>query len=146
ELLAGLGFRQPHAAFELLERLVAPETRLGKVLAAAFPVMAPALALAANPDAALIRLERVAAAAENHADLVDRLASDPLLAQQLAHVVASSSFATDHLVADPGLVLGLSGEVTPHRAATASLIGVIGHYAAREIGPRKVGEALGSIA
>ena len=62
ELLAGLGFAQPSRAFESLQRLVAPSTRIGKVLAHVFPVMAPALALAAEPDAALVRLERIAEA------------------------------------------------------------------------------------
>src|SRR5205823_1445166 len=78
-------------------------------------------------------------------DLVERMA-DPQLAEQLAHLVAASSFATDQLVADPGLVFGLSGSVTSERAATAALIGVMGHYAARDIGPEKVGDALARIA
>jgi glutamate-ammonia-ligase adenylyltransferase len=60
ELLAGLGFRHPPAAYEVLQRIVDPADRTGKVLGNVFPVMAPALALAANPDAALMRLERVA--------------------------------------------------------------------------------------
>ena len=45
ELLAGLGFESPSQSFEVLRRLVDPATRMGKVLAHVFPVMAPALAL-----------------------------------------------------------------------------------------------------
>ena len=62
ELLGALGFDAPGVAYEVLARLVEPSTHLGKVLAHVFPVMVPALALASDPDAALIRLERVVAA------------------------------------------------------------------------------------
>ena len=102
ELLAGLGFEAPSQSFEVLRRLVDPATRLGKVLAHVFPVMAPALALASNPDQALVRLERVAEAVGDRHGPADTLAADPSAAQRLAHVVAASSFATDLLVADPG--------------------------------------------
>src|SRR5205807_121104 len=44
ELLAGLGFRQPTVAYEVLQRIVDPSTRLGKAIAHVFPVIAPALA------------------------------------------------------------------------------------------------------
>ncbi|HYH28243.1 MAG TPA: putative nucleotidyltransferase substrate binding domain-containing protein, partial [Actinomycetota bacterium] len=60
ELLAGLGFADPEAAYERLTRIVDPARRVGVVLGAAFPVVAPVLALAPEPDAALVRLERVA--------------------------------------------------------------------------------------
>ena len=62
ELLGALGFDEPSAAYEVLARLVEPSTHLGKVLGHVFPVMVPALALASEPDAALVRLERVVAA------------------------------------------------------------------------------------
>ena len=62
ELLGGLGFAQPSRAFEAFQRLVSRPTRFGKVLAHVFPVMASPLALAADPDAALVRLERIAEA------------------------------------------------------------------------------------
>ena len=50
--------------------------RVGKVLAHLFPVMAPALALAPAPDAALVRLERVADAVGDERAIADALASD----------------------------------------------------------------------
>src|SRR5205814_10712693 len=62
ELLQSLGFSDASAAYEVLERLVDPSQRLGRVMANAFPVVAPTLALASEPDAALIRLERATAA------------------------------------------------------------------------------------
>jgi len=145
ELLAGLGFRQPAVAYELLERLVDPSTRLGKVLAHVFPVMAPALALAANPDAALVRLERVVRAVGDVREIADALTSDPGLARRLGHTVSASSFATDLLAANPARVLALDRE--PGRTdAVASLLSVVGRWAARELDPRNTGLALTEVA
>ena len=147
ELLAGLGFRQPGSAYAVLDRLVDPSTRLGKVLAHVFPVMAPALALASNPDAALVRLERVAAAmtATGERGLPDALASDPGVAKGLAHAVSASSFATDLLAARPERVLALAdGAGTVD--AQAALVAVVGRYAARELEPRETGRELTTVA
>ena len=145
ELLAGLGFRRPSAAYEVLDRLVDPSTRLGKVLAHVFPVMAPALALASNPDAALVRLERVAGAIGHERGLADALASDPGAARQLAHAVAASSFATDLLAAAPQRVLGLADGAEPADAA-AALVAVVGRYAGRELEPRETGREIAAVA
>ena len=101
ELLGGLGFAEPARSYDVLGRLVDPTRRIGKVLAHLFPVMAPALALSPTPDAALVRLERIAEAVGEGRDVADLLATDPVAARRLAHVAGTSSFATDLLVADP---------------------------------------------
>ena len=147
ELLAGLGFRQPGSAYAVLDRLVDPSTRLGKVLAHVFPVMAPALALASNPDAALVRLERVAEAltASGERGLPDALVSDPGVAKRLAHAVSASSFATDLLAARPQRVLALAGGGGAIDAE-AALVEVVGRYAARELAPRETGRELTTVA
>jgi glutamate-ammonia-ligase adenylyltransferase len=80
ELLGALGFDEPSAAYEVLARLVEPSTHLGKVLGHVFPVMVPALALASEPDAALVRLERVIAATAGEGRLADALANDTRMA------------------------------------------------------------------
>ena len=77
ELLSGLGFASTSQSFEVLRRLVDPATRMGKVLAHVFPVMVPALALASNPDQALVRLERIAEAVGDRHGPADALAADP---------------------------------------------------------------------
>ncbi|MGZ5353988.1 MAG: [protein-PII] uridylyltransferase family protein [Actinomycetota bacterium] len=145
ELLAGLGFRRPADAFEVLGRLVDPSTRLGKVLEHLFPVIAPALALAANPDAGLVRLERVAAAIGGDRALADALANDPGAARRLGHLVAASSFATDILVGDPARVRALEdgGAVVDAHAALAS---VVARSASRELGPKETGLAISDVA
>ncbi len=145
ELLEGLGFAQPSTSYEVLRRLVDPSTRMGKVLAHVFPVMAPALALAANPDAALVRLERVAEAATTEAALADVLANDPGAARRLAHAVGASSFATDLLAVRPSRVLALEDRGEPEDAQ-AALVSVVARAAARELGPKETGLALAAVA
>jgi glutamate-ammonia-ligase adenylyltransferase len=145
ELLAGLGFRHPGAAYEVLDRLVDPSTRLGKVLEHLFPVVAPPLALAADPDAALVRFERVAEALREDAAAADALASDPTVARRLGHTVAASSFATDLLAADPARLRGLDDRTEPPDAA-AALVSVVARWAARELPPRETGTAISEVA
>jgi [glutamine synthetase] adenylyltransferase / [glutamine synthetase]-adenylyl-L-tyrosine phosphorylase len=146
ELLAGLGFRQPGAAFELLAGIVDPATRLGRILANVFPVIAPALALAASPDSALMRLERVVVSIRERPELEDRLASDPGLVERLAHATAASSFATDLLAAEPRLLVGPSVDAGWIEATNSKLIGEVAGYAARHTPVQEIGARLSSIA
>jgi glutamate-ammonia-ligase adenylyltransferase len=143
ELLAGLGFVSPGRSYEVLDRLVDPSTRFGKVLAHLFPVMAPALALAAEPDAALVRLERIGEAIGEAPGPADVLAADPGAARRLAHIAAASSFATDMVVARPDRVATLA---EPADGAAPDLLGVVARIAARELTPRETGEALAEVA
>jgi glutamate-ammonia-ligase adenylyltransferase len=145
ELLEGLGFADPEGSYEVLRRLVDPASRLGAVLAHVFPVMAPALALGARPDAALVRLERVAAAALGEPRVADALARDPRVARRLAHLVEASSFATDLLVAAPVRILALADD-GPATDARGELVAVLARMAARELEPRAVGAALSAVA
>ena len=150
ELLAGLGFANPSRSYEVLHRVVDPSTRLGKVLAHVFPVMAPALALAADPDAALVRLERVAEAVGSLRAPADALATDPGAARRLAHLVAASSFGTDLVAADPTLLMALTDAPAIKRDirgdAAAGLVAAAARYAARELLPRETGAAIASVA
>ena len=145
ELLAGLGFARPAASFEVLSRLVDPGTRQGKVLATGFPVVAPGLALAADPDAALVRLERVMAGAARDDSIADALADDPGTARRLAYLVAASSFSTDLLAARPERILSLRAGADPPDAQ-AALVAVASRYSARELGPAETGRALAGVA
>ncbi|HEV8564191.1 MAG TPA: hypothetical protein VGR41_04710 [Actinomycetota bacterium] len=145
ELLAGLGFREPARSYEVLARLVTSGSRFGKVLAHVFPVMTPELALAANPDAALVRLERVADAVGDARGPADALADDPTAARRLAAVASASSFAVDLLVADPGRIRALA-ERAEAPDAQAELAAVAGRFAARELQPRETGAAIAAVA
>ncbi|MEX0984998.1 MAG: hypothetical protein WD096_08095 [Actinomycetota bacterium] len=146
ELLEGLGFAQPARGYDLLARLVDPATRIGKVLGASFPVVAPALALAADPDAALVRLVRISDAVGARAGPADALATDPAAARRLVHVAASSSFATDLMVRDPERIRALARGMTYADDPEAALVQVVAAYAAREASARETGASLASIA
>jgi glutamate-ammonia-ligase adenylyltransferase len=145
ELLSGLGFASTSQSFEVLRRLVDPATRMGKVLAHVFPVMVPALALASNPDQALVRLERIAEAVGDRHGPADALAADPAAALRLAHVAAASAFATDLLVASPERLPALADgglKVDPQ----AALVSAVARYASRELQPRETGSVLAAVA
>ncbi|HEY5905506.1 MAG TPA: DUF294 nucleotidyltransferase-like domain-containing protein [Actinomycetota bacterium] len=147
ELLGGLGFAEPSRSYDVLGRLVDPTRRIGKVLAHLFPVMAPALALSPTPDAALVRLERIAEAVGEGRDVADLLATDPVAARRLAHVAGTSSFATDLLVADPSRILGLSDTLLGGETdAAGDLVDAVARTAGRELSPRETGEALSAVA
>ncbi|HYX79569.1 MAG TPA: DUF294 nucleotidyltransferase-like domain-containing protein, partial [Actinomycetota bacterium] len=118
---------------------------LGKVLGHVFPVMMPALALAVEPDAALVRLERVGTAIGVDPHIADALAADPSAARRLAHVVAVSSFATDLLAAEPRRVDALVDRATPIDVQGA-LVAVIARYASGELEPKELGRELTRVA
>jgi glutamate-ammonia-ligase adenylyltransferase len=159
ELLAGLGFASPARSYAVLARLVDPATRMGKVLAHLFPVMAPVLALSPEPDTALVRLERIAESVGQRATPADALAADPRAAERLAHVAASSSFGTDLLVADPDRVQALSSVegrqrdrvnggsdgAVPATDPSGALVATVARMAAGELTPRDAGAELTAI-
>ena len=147
ELLGGLGFAEPARSYDVLGRLVDPTRRIGKVLANLFPVIAPPLALSPTPDAALVRLERIAEAVGDGRDVADLLATDPVAARRLANVAGASSFATDLLVADPSRLLGLSDTLLGAETdAAGELVDAVARTAGRELSPRETGEALSDVA
>src|SRR5205085_10354116 len=85
------------------------------------------------------------AAMPNDAARVDDLARDPELPRRLAHLVAASSFATDIVVARPGLLTALhfGDRDGDHRRA---LLRVVADYADRTIASRDVGGRLSGVA
>ncbi|MGZ4125920.1 MAG: [protein-PII] uridylyltransferase family protein, partial [Actinomycetota bacterium] len=143
ELLAGLGFRSPSSAFDVLAEVVSPGRRLGKVLTHVWPVVAPSFALAADPDAALVRLSRVVSAIGDDEGTADAVTADPTIAHRLASAVAVSSFATDLLAADPSRGPALVGDGGD---ADAALVRVVAAYAARELDPRSAGDRITDVA
>ena len=146
ELLAGLGFADPPAAYRRLERVVSGETRLARVLAHVFPVVAPKLALAADPDAALVRFERVADALGDDVPSADALASDPGLAEALGATVAASSWATDVLASDPAQMVSLSAPDDDAADPRTRLLRIVAGHAAGETDVRAVSDGLARIA
>ncbi|MGH2682329.1 MAG: bifunctional [glutamine synthetase] adenylyltransferase/[glutamine synthetase]-adenylyl-L-tyrosine phosphorylase [Actinomycetota bacterium] len=148
ELLSGLGFADPGAAYERFAGLTDPATRLGKVLGHVFPVVAPALALSPNPDAALVRLVRVAERLREDPGAADLVASDPSVARRVSVAVAASSWLSDLLATRPGALVTAAGgaeralELGPEDA----LLGLGVAYAAGELPVPESGRALAAAA
>jgi glutamate-ammonia-ligase adenylyltransferase len=148
ELLSGLGFADPRTAYERFAALTDPATRLGKVLGHVFPVVAPALALAPNPDAALVRLERVAERLRDDPAAADRLASDPRVARRVAVGVAASSWLSDLLATRPHALATVAADAG-RRAWTQAedaLLALGVSYAAGELRVPESGRALAAAA
>ena len=148
ELLTALGFADPGAAYGALDRIIEPGSRLGKVLETLFPVVVPALAFAAVPDAAVVRFERVVDGLRDSEGVADALADRPDAARRLAALVAMSSAFADALVASPELATALI-DASPDSAAPSArhaLIAVAGEYAARDADASVVGRRLSAVA
>jgi glutamate-ammonia-ligase adenylyltransferase len=145
ELLEGLGFARPERGYDLLAALIDPSRRIGKVLGTMFPVAAPALALAPDPDAALVRLGRIADAVGADPGPADALAGDATAVRRLVHLAGASGAATDALVRQPGRITVLTGggATTDHEAAWSR---AAADHAARLATARDTGLALAAIA
>ena len=152
ELLAGLGFGDPSAAYEAFAGIFEPSSRLGKVLGTLFPVIAPPLAFAATPDAALTRFGRVVESLQGRREEVaDTLADRPDAARRLTALVAVSSVYADTLVARPELTSALVQLPPSQRPlfpgdAQAELIRVAGAYASGELPFPESGRRLATVA
>ncbi|HEX2090145.1 MAG TPA: bifunctional glutamine-synthetase adenylyltransferase/deadenyltransferase [Actinomycetota bacterium] len=151
ELLAALGFADTAAAYDSLDRIIDPATRLGKVLETLFPVVVPALAFASLPDAAVVRFERVVEGLREAEGIGDALANHPDAARRLAALVAVSSAFADALIAAPDLTTTLLDSPTslPTTAGARpreTLVLIAGAYAAHEINVPEVGRHLTDVA
>jgi glutamate-ammonia-ligase adenylyltransferase len=155
ELLAGLGFADATTAYELLVRVMDPARQLGRVLGTLSPVIVPALAEAAVPDAALVRFARVADAARDgglEAELADRLVDRPDAARRVAALAGASSAFADALIARPQTIR-LLYEVPPEAPSLFAgdeprdaLIRVAAAHAARELRVPETGRRIADAA
>jgi len=151
ELLTGLGFADPPAAYRVLADLVDPSTRTGKVVGTLFPAIAPALAFAATPDLALVRFGRVIECLREDDPIADALSDRPDAARRLAALVAVSSAFSDMLVANPSLVTAVLELPIRQRPlfptdGHAELIRVAAAHASAEVGVPELGRLLTTVA
>jgi [glutamine synthetase] adenylyltransferase / [glutamine synthetase]-adenylyl-L-tyrosine phosphorylase len=152
ELLVGLGFGDPAAAYQTLAGLFDPSSRLGRVLGTLFPVIAPPLAFAPTPDTALVRFGRVVESLRALSDqMADTLADRPDAMGRLAALVAVSSSFADALVARPVLVRALleppADEVPLFPGdSQGELVRVAGAYASGELTFPDSGRRLAAVA
>jgi [glutamine synthetase] adenylyltransferase / [glutamine synthetase]-adenylyl-L-tyrosine phosphorylase len=146
ELLAGLGFANPAGASRRFERLVAPDARVGRVLAHVFPVVAPALALAADPDGALVRFERVVDGLRRNDSAADALLADVEAAPRLARTVAGSAWASDALAARPDVALHVISPAAGPESPEEGLLRAVADHAEGRLPVPDSGRALSRVA
>jgi glutamate-ammonia-ligase adenylyltransferase len=152
ELLSALGFADPAAAYRGFAEVVDSSTRLGTVLGALFPLVAPAVAFAAWPDAALARFARVVERLRDDDRLADRLTDRPDAARRLAALVAASSAFADALAARPDLAAACfelpaaERPLFPSTDPQAELVRVAAASASGELRVPEIGRRLASAA
>jgi glutamate-ammonia-ligase adenylyltransferase len=146
ELLAGLGFADPTGAYRRFARLVDPASRLGRVLAHVFPVVAPALALAADPDAAVVRFERVIDGLGDDPAAADALAGDPQAAGRLARTVAVSAWASDVLASRPRDALGVAAPPAGPELPSVAILRAVADHAEGRLPVPAAGRTLADVA
>jgi glutamate-ammonia-ligase adenylyltransferase len=146
ELLSGLGFADPSGAYRRFARLVDPAGRFGRVMAHVFPMVAPALALAADPDGAVIRFERVMEGLRDDPAAADAMASDPQAAARLARTVAASGWASDALAARPGDALRVAGPPAGPEPPGVALLRAAADHAEGRLPVPDAGRTLATVA
>ena len=97
---AASGAIDGQAAVRRLQRLAGPEAGTRQALADLLPYLTAALAACADPDQALINLERFAAGSDAAGTFL-HLAGNPRLIEILVTIFAGSQFLTEILLHDP---------------------------------------------
>lgn len=114
-LLTSLGFRDWAAAARHLQRIAARHPDAHDALARLAPYLLITLAASADPDQALINLERLTESPQA-GDILRQLEAAPRIIEILVTIFAGSAFLTEILLRDPGKLNLLS-----HRAHLARL-------------------------
>ena len=109
--LLALGYRDPPGAMRHLEALTAGVTRRAAIQRTLLPVLLGWFAESPDPDAGLLAFRRVSDALGGTPWYLRLLRDDSLVAQRLAHVLASSRYASDLLLRAPEAVRMLADDV-----------------------------------
>lgn len=99
-LMASYGFVDPQAAAVRLQRIAGRDAATRRSVSALLPHLLAALAGSADPDQALINLERFADGVYEEQAL-EQLAINPRALEMLVTIFSSSQFLTEILVRDP---------------------------------------------
>jgi glutamate-ammonia-ligase adenylyltransferase len=98
-LLSSLGFRDWASALRHLQRITARSQAVRKSLVNILPYLLVTLSACADPDQALINLERLTAD-EHAAEVIDQLEKNPRTLEILVTIFAGSQFLTEILLRD----------------------------------------------
>lgn len=102
--LGALGYKFPGRAFEHLQALAAGSTRKAKIQALLLPTLMDWLGDTADPDSGLLNYRKLSEAAYTRRWFLRLLRDEGVVGQRLMHILGTSQFTADLIVANPDIV------------------------------------------
>lgn len=102
--LAALGYHYPDRAYEHLNSLAAGTSRKARIQALLLPSLLEWLSHTADPDAGLLNYRRLSEVLEDKQWFLRMLRDEGVVGQRLMHVLGSSAYVTELLLATPEVV------------------------------------------
>ncbi|WP_042409291.1 bifunctional [glutamine synthetase] adenylyltransferase/[glutamine synthetase]-adenylyl-L-tyrosine phosphorylase, partial [Corynebacterium jeddahense] len=102
--LAALGYRHPARAFDHLSALVKGSSRKAKLQAILLPTLMHWLADTADPDQGLLNYRKLSEAAVDRSWFLRMLRDEGVASQRLMHILGTSPYAADLIIAAPDAV------------------------------------------
>ncbi|MSZ76870.1 MAG: bifunctional [glutamine synthetase] adenylyltransferase/[glutamine synthetase]-adenylyl-L-tyrosine phosphorylase, partial [Actinobacteria bacterium] len=143
ERLAALGYLDPDAALRHLEALTEGVSRTASIQRTLLPVMLQWFAEGADPDAGLFGFRRISESLGDSPWYLKTLRDEGQVAERLAHVLATSQYATGLLEREPQGVRMLGESLAP--LAADALVDEMRAAAARRSEPERAVRALRAI-
>ncbi|AIG64472.1 glutamine-synthetase adenylyltransferase [Corynebacterium atypicum] len=110
--LGALGYRHPSRAFEHLQALAAGSTRKAKIQALLLPTLMDWLGDTADPDLGLLNYRKLSEAAYHLRWFLRLLRDEGVVGQRLMHILGTSVFTAQLIIANPDFVRMLGDSAT----------------------------------
>jgi [glutamine synthetase] adenylyltransferase / [glutamine synthetase]-adenylyl-L-tyrosine phosphorylase len=143
--LEALGYADPASALRHLESLTSGVSRRAAIQRTLLPVMLGWFADAPDPDAGLLGFRRVSDALGSTHWYLRLLRDESAAAERLAHVLATSRYATDLLLRAPESVTMLADETELHPRPRAAILAEVTSVLERHDAPEPAVAAIRSI-
>ncbi|MDY3126641.1 MAG: bifunctional [glutamine synthetase] adenylyltransferase/[glutamine synthetase]-adenylyl-L-tyrosine phosphorylase [Corynebacterium sp.] len=106
--LAALGYQAPDRAFEHLTSLAAGSSRKARIQEILLPTLMEWLSQTADPDAGLLNYRKLSEAAFHQTWFLRMLRDEGIVGSRLMHILGTSPFTADLIIAAPDVVKLLS--------------------------------------
>ncbi|HQR28224.1 MAG TPA: bifunctional [glutamine synthetase] adenylyltransferase/[glutamine synthetase]-adenylyl-L-tyrosine phosphorylase, partial [Nocardioides sp.] len=138
--LAALGYQDPQAALRHLEALTSGVSRTAAIQRTLLPAMLGWFADAPDPDAGLLGFRRISESLGRTSWYLKMLRDEGEVAERLAHLLATSRYATDLLQREPEGVKLLGEELVPltAEAITEEMLATSGRQTSPEQAVRTI--------
>ncbi|APT92160.1 glutamine-synthetase adenylyltransferase [Corynebacterium phocae] len=110
--LAALGYKYPDRAFEHLSSLASGTSRKARIQLILLPTLMSWLASTADPDAGLLNYRRLSEAAFGAEWFLRKLRDEGIVGQRLMHILGTSPYAAELIIAAPEVVKQFSDGAT----------------------------------